>query len=123
MVREAVRRFVEAEVVPNIDALEHGDLPPYEIIRKLYATFGMDQMARERFKRQLERKETGAPAEEARGGDGGSAAMTLIPIIELCHYCPGIVTAMGVSVGLAGGTIMKLGTPAQMERFGLPLLT
>ena len=45
--------------------------------------------------------------------------MTLIPIIELCHYCPGIVTAMGVSVGLAGGTIMKLGTPAQMERWGL----
>ena len=49
--------------------------------------------------------------------------MTLIPIIELCHYCPGIVTAMGVSVGLAGGTIMKQGTPAQMERWGLDLLT
>ncbi len=130
MVRDAVRRFVEAEVVPNIEALEHGDMPPYDIIRKLYATFGMDQMARERFKRQLEHKESGAPTEQGRsgggsagGGDGGSAAMTLIPIIELCHYCPGIVTAMGVSVGLAGGTIMKLGTPAQMERFGLPLLT
>ena len=49
--------------------------------------------------------------------------MTLIPIIELCHYCPGIVTAMGVSLGLAGGTIMKQGTPAQMERWGLDLLT
>ena len=53
----------------------------------------------------------------------GPAAMTLIPIIELCHYCPGIVTAMGVSLGLAGGTIMKQGTPAQMERWGLDLLT
>ena len=49
--------------------------------------------------------------------------MTLIPIIEICHYCPGIVTAMGVSVGLAGGTIMKQGTPAQMERWGLDLMT
>ncbi len=49
--------------------------------------------------------------------------MTLIPIIELCHYCPGIVTALGVSTGLAGGTIMKSGTPAQMERWGLDLLT
>ena len=49
--------------------------------------------------------------------------MTLIPIIEMCHYCPGIVTAMGVSVGLAAGTVMKLGTPAQMERWGLDLLT
>jgi len=128
MVREAVRRFVEAEVVPNIEALEHGDLPPYDIIRKLYATFGMDQMARERFKAQLERKASGAGAESeqeraGRKGDGGAAAMTLIPIIELCHYCPGIVTAMGVSLGLAGGTIMKQGTPAQMERWGLDLLT
>ncbi len=133
MVRDAVRRFIEAEVVPNIEALEHGDMPPYDIIRKLYATFGMDQMARDRFKAQLERKAaerpTGGrpvPTDEGaaeRRGDGGAAAMTLIPIIELCHYCPGIVTAMGVSVGLAGGTIMKQGTPAQMERWGLDLLT
>ena len=50
MVRDAIRRFIEAEVVPNIEALEHGDMPPYDIIRKLYATFGMDQMARDRFK-------------------------------------------------------------------------
>jgi acyl-CoA dehydrogenase len=144
MVRDAVRRFVEAEVVPNIEALEHGDMPPYDIIRKLYATFGMDQLARDRFKQQVARKEaslTGEPAGRSRsesasqpaggdgrltggrGGDGGAAAMTLIPIIELCHYCPGIVTAMGVSVGLAGGTVMKQGTPSQMERWGLDLLT
>ena len=28
-----------------------------------------------------------------------TASFTLIPIIELCRYCPGMVTAMGVSVG------------------------
>ena len=60
MVRDAVRRFVETEVVPNIDELEHGDLPPYDILRKLYATFGMDRMARARFAQQLERKRSGA---------------------------------------------------------------
>ena len=127
MVRDAIRRFIEAEVVPHIDELEHGDLPPYDIIRKMQSTFGMDQMARDRFKKQLDRKISGeaeTPAErEERAGDGGAAAMTLIPIIELCHYCPGIVTAMGVSLGLAAGTIMKQGTPAQMERWGLDLLT
>ncbi len=124
-VRDAVRKFVEAEVKPKVDELEHGDLPPYDIIRKIYSTFGMDQMARESFKRALERKVSGeAPADrsEARG-DGGAAGMTLIPIIELCHYCPGIVTAMGVSIGLTAGTVMKRGTPAQMERWGLDLLT
>ncbi len=142
MVRDAVRRFIASEIEPNIDALEHGDLPPYDIMRKLYATFGMDQMARDRFKKQLERKasgthpgteeptraateatETEGAEQSTRSGDGGAAAMALIPIVELCHYCPGIVTAMGVSVGLAAGTVMKQGTPAQMERWGLDLLT
>ncbi|HXA31315.1 MAG TPA: acyl-CoA dehydrogenase family protein [Acidimicrobiales bacterium] len=137
-IRDAVRRFVESEVVPNIDALEYGDLPPYDVMRKLYGTFGMDQMARDRFKNQLERKTsgtasgggaaaaTGQPARSSHSddrGDGGAAALALIPIIELCHYCPGIVTAMGVSVGLAAGTVMKRGTPTQMERWGLDLLT
>ncbi len=127
-VRDAVRRFVEAEVAPRVDELEHGDTPPYEVIRSMYRTFGMDQLARESFKRQLERKRTGAgtaAGAEPAGprGDGGSAAMTLIPIVELCRYCPGIVTAMGVSIGLAATTVMKRGTPEQMERWGLDLMT
>ena len=121
-IRDAVRRFVEEEVKPNVEELEHGDTPPYEVIRKLYRTFGLDAMARDSFKRALERRTSGAPA-AGRSEGGGNAALTMIPIIELCHYCPGIVTALGVSTGLAGGTIMKSGTPAQMERWGLDLLT
>ncbi|HTU37175.1 MAG TPA: acyl-CoA dehydrogenase family protein [Acidimicrobiales bacterium] len=133
-IRDAVRRFVEEEVKPNVDELEFGDTPPYEVIRKLYTTFGLDALARDSFKRALERKTSGADtkangakadtgAAATRGEGGSNAALTLIPIIELCHYCPGIVTALGVSTGLAGGTIMKSGTPAQMERWGLDLMT
>ena len=124
--RDAVRRFVEEEVAPNVEDLEHGETPPYEVIRKLYTTFGLDVMARESAKRAIERKANGgrASGEAAERAEGRSnAALTLIPIIELCHYCPGIVTALGVSTGLAGGTIMKSGTPAQMERWGLDLMT
>jgi acyl-CoA dehydrogenase len=121
-IRDAVRRFVDEEVKPNVEEFEHGDTPPYGVIRKLYSTFGLDGLARESFKRQLERKLSDA-LPSARSEGGGNAALTHIPIIELCHYCPGIVTALGVSTGLAGGTIMKSGTPAQMERWGLDLLT
>jgi alkylation response protein AidB-like acyl-CoA dehydrogenase len=126
-IRDAVRRFVEEEVKPNVEELEHGETPPYAVIRKLYQTFGLDVMARESAKKAIERKANGngaSGASAARGeGGGGSAAMTMIPIIELCHYCPGIVTALGVSTGLAGGTIMRSGTAAQMERWGLDLMT
>jgi acyl-CoA dehydrogenase len=133
MVRDAVRRFVDEEVRPHVDDLEHGDMPPYDILRKLFATFGMDAMAKDRFERQIAREKAVAeavergeepPAEGPRsggGGDGGS--LTLIPIIELCRVCPGMVTAMGVSMGLTSSAIMSKGTTAKKERWALDLLT
>src|SRR5262252_8203279 len=127
MIREAVRAFVEAEVRPQRDELEFGDTPPYDVIRKLYRTFGMDQMARDSFKRRLEAETAGTAEQDddedgGRSGGGGGGFM-LMPIIELCRCSPGLVTAMGVSVGLAAGTIMSRGTPAQKERSALDLLT
>ncbi len=127
MIRDAVKRFVDDEIRPHVDELEHGDLPPYDILRKLFATFGMDSMARDRFAKQIARdkaiaagEDVPAPKESGGGGDGG---MSLIPIIELCRVCPGMVTAMGVSMGLTSAAIMSKGTIAQKERWALDLLT
>ena len=47
----------------------------------------------------------------------------MIPIIELCRCSPGMVTAMGVSVGLTPASIMSKGTIEQKERWALDLLT
>src|SRR6187549_3156493 len=103
MIRDALRRFVEAEIAPQVEALEHGDLPPYEILRKMFRTFGLDELARARFRGQLEREQASRSEPQAgevhREGAGDGAAMQLLAIIELCRYCPGLVTAMGVSVG------------------------
>ncbi len=134
MVRDAVRQFVEAEVAPRREELEFGDTPPYEVLRKLYATFGMDTMARERFKRQIEfekaveeaeAKGEDPPSKEKAGGGGGGGdgSITMIPIIELCRYSPGLVTAMGVSTGLTASAITSKGTIRQKERWALDLLT
>ncbi|MEE8475763.1 MAG: acyl-CoA dehydrogenase family protein [Myxococcota bacterium] len=125
MIRDAIRRFVEAEIVPNVEALEHGDMPPYDILRKMFSTFGMDAMAKTRFEKTIEREESGdAPRPEGEQSDrSDSVAMQLIPIIELCRHCPGMVTAMGVSVGLTAGAIMSKGSLAQKKRWGLDLLT
>ncbi|MEY2422551.1 MAG: acyl-CoA dehydrogenase [Acidimicrobiaceae bacterium] len=124
MIRDAVRQFIEAEIVPKRDELEHGDLPPYDILRKLFATFGMDAMAREGFKRRIEAEKSGEKVERGSGGgDATAAAMSMIPIIELCRHCPGMVTAMGVSMGLTSAAIMSRGTIAQKERWALDLLT
>jgi alkylation response protein AidB-like acyl-CoA dehydrogenase len=129
MMRDAVRQFCETEIAPNLEELEHGDTPPYEVLRKLWSTFGLDAMARDRFKRQMAReKGEGDPsssddAADTGGGGSGDAGMSLIPTIELCRWCPGMVTAMGVSVGLTSAAIMSKGTTAQKERWALDLLT
>ncbi|MGI8491161.1 MAG: acyl-CoA dehydrogenase family protein [Acidimicrobiales bacterium] len=123
MVRDALRRFVDAEIRPRVDELEHGDLPPYDILRKLYATFGLDALARDSFKRQIEREQDPAAAPRERSEGGGAAAMMMLPIVELCRCCPGLVTAMGVSVGLTAGTIMSRGSLEQKQRWALDLLT
>ena len=135
MVRAAVRDFIEKEVVPRHRELEHGDLPPYDILRKLFSTFGMDAMARDRFERQLQREEAGeaggatdaaaadAGEAEARPRDANAVAFQMIPIIELSRWSPGMVTAMGVSMGLTPAAIMSRGSPAQKRRWALPLLT
>ncbi|MEV5830654.1 acyl-CoA dehydrogenase family protein [Spirillospora sp. NPDC052242] len=134
MIRDAVRDWIDAEVRPNLDALESGELPPYDIIRGLYKTFGMDELARSSFKARMEKERAAAAGgtdasdddgdgDDAGTGRGGNAAMSMIPIIELCKVAPGLVSAMGVGLGLAAGTIMKRGTVEQKERWALDLLT
>ncbi len=129
MIRGAMKRFIDDEVRPHIEELEHGDMPPYDILRKLFATFGMDAMARDRFARQIA-KDKAALEAQARGEEvparkesAGDSGLSLIPIIELCRVCPGMVTAMGVSMGLTSASIMSKGTIAQKERWALDLLT
>ncbi|HWD95050.1 MAG TPA: acyl-CoA dehydrogenase family protein [Acidimicrobiales bacterium] len=116
-----MRRFVDEEVRPRIDDLEHHGVPPYEVLRTMFATFGLKDAARERFERVLERKLAGDGAtDEPRTSD---PALTIIPTIELSRVSPALVTALGVSAGLAAGTINRLGTPEQMRRWALDLMT
>src|SRR5258706_13250423 len=95
MIRDAVRQFVEAEVRPQREELEFGDTPPYDVIRKLYKTFGMDEMARGSFAKRIAKdKGEGTEQRTSQAGDApveasqreqGSAGFMLLPIIELCR--------------------------------------
>jgi alkylation response protein AidB-like acyl-CoA dehydrogenase len=123
MVRDAVRQFVDSEIRPHREELEHGDLPPYDLLRKLYKTFGMDAMAADSFDRQMEREESGRSHEPRESGGGGGGGFTLLPIIELCKCSPGMVTALGVSVGLTAAAISSKGTTAQKKRWVRDILT
>jgi alkylation response protein AidB-like acyl-CoA dehydrogenase len=137
MVRGMIRDFVEKEIVPHIDDLEYNGMPPYDILRKMFSAFGMDELAGARFDQQIAREEarqrgeadeeqaaektakTGVASEEALD----AAAMTLLPIIEISRHCQGLITAMGVSVGLTAGAIMAKGSLAQKKKYARDLMT
>ncbi len=126
-VRDAVREFVDKEVRPHVDALESGEMEPYPIIRKLFSTFGIDVMARESLERRLARMRNGeqqsGKASGGMFGGGTQAGMGFVVVSELCRVCMGVVTGMGVSLGLTVPTIAGRGTLAQQERWLPGLVT
>ncbi|MCV7064773.1 acyl-CoA dehydrogenase family protein, partial [Mycolicibacterium farcinogenes] len=126
-VRDAVREFVDKEIRPHVDELESGDMEPYPIVRKLFATFGIDTMAKESLDKRLEKLRSGDSLPSgARGGmfgGSGSPGMGFVLISELCRVSMGLVTGLGVSLGLTVSTIQSRGTLAQQERWLPGLVT
>jgi alkylation response protein AidB-like acyl-CoA dehydrogenase len=126
MVRDALREFVQREILPVHDQLEHGDLPPYDLLRRLFTVFGIDSMARSSFQARIDQaSSTGpSPADDiaGSGAPGFDPALMLILIAELARYSPGMVTALGVSVGLTAAAIDHRGTLAQRRRWVPDLL-
>ncbi|MDV6283912.1 acyl-CoA dehydrogenase family protein [Rhodococcus jostii] len=126
MFRDAIRGFIDKEIRPHVDKLETGELPPFDIIRKLFATFGLDEMARDALTKSLDRERSGAVSgakEEKSGGLGGAGSMGVIMNAELAGVSLGLVASLGVSLGLAAGTIRSRGTLAQKERWLPGLVT
>lgn len=125
-VRDAVREFVDKEIRPHVDALESGEMEPYPIIRKLFATFGIADMARDSLNKRLAKlREGGESSGRSSGGmfGEGAGSMGFVVVSELCRVSMGIVTGMGVSLGLTVPTIMGRGTLAQQERWLPDLVT
>lgn len=131
LIRDSIREFVDKEIRPNIDALESGELPPYDIIRKLFSAFGIDAMGAQATTKMLERqraKQVAAaagkpPVEKTKRSSGGTGQESMAAVVasELAGVSLGLVASIGVSLGLTAATIAAKGTLAQKERW-LPKL-
>lgn len=127
MVRTMMRKWVEAHLAPAVDALEDETVLPYDLMRSFIKTFGVDEMARAAMKK-AERQAAEGQAVAAGGDDEGGMmtrdpAMAAIVAIEFSRWSPGFAMAIGASLGLCGGAIMRRGTLPQKRRFGLPIVT
>lgn len=121
-VQGAIRQFVDAEIRPHREELEFGDLPPYDILRRLWKTFGIDVMASGSVETLLARDGSSGTGGGLLGG-GAQASMGVILVKEICRVCPGFVSAFGVSLGLGAATILARGTLEQKRRWVPSLVT
>src|SRR4051794_18864265 len=116
MARKMLRQWADKELAPLVPRMEKGEVLPYDAMRKLIKTFGLDEMVRAAFERMKE-----SPGEKG-GTFGSDQAMSAIVGMELSRVCPGFCLAFGASMGLAGGAIMAKGTLEQKRRYALPIL-
>jgi hypothetical protein len=118
LIRDSIRDFIAKEIRPHLDALESGELPPYDIIRKLFKAFGLDVLAAESVSKLLSR--SSSPSSSSMGGQ---ETLALIAISELAGVSLGIVASLGVSLGLTAATILSKGSQEQKERWLPDLVT
>lgn len=105
MARQAVRRFVERELLPHVDEWEEaGEFP-----RELYL-------------RQAELGISGVGYPEEYGGAGGDVFMRIAVLEELMRCTSGGLVAGLGSHGIALPPILTFGTAEQKERFVRPVL-
>ncbi len=137
IMRDTVREFIDKEIRPNLDALEAGEISPYPIARKLFSEFGLDVLAGEAVKTMLDKqraKEAAISAAEPQIGKrddsssslgelGAQASMAAVLVSELAGVSIGLLSTIGVSLGLGAATIMSRGTLAQKERWLPGLMT
>jgi len=127
IMRDAMRGFIDKEIRPHLDGLESGELSPYPFVRKLFSEFGLDVMAAEAVKSMLDRQRAGEGSEKREGaglGDfGAQASMAAVMVAELAGVSIGLLSTVGVSLGLGAATIASRGTLAQKERWLPELIT
>jgi alkylation response protein AidB-like acyl-CoA dehydrogenase len=117
--QKAIRTWANGHLAPKVTRLESGAELPYPLMRELGATFGIIEMVRAQFARM---RESGGGT-RTLGGSSGESPLMAILMMELSRVCPGFALAFGASLGLCGGAIISRGTPAQKERFALPVMT
>jgi alkylation response protein AidB-like acyl-CoA dehydrogenase len=133
IMRETIRGFIDKEIRPNLDALETGEISPYPIARKLFSEFGLDALAAEAVKTMLDKERAKLEAKHdpsadkksssGFGGLGAQASMAAVLVSEIAGVSIGLLSTVGVSIGLGASTIMSRGTLAQKERWLPELMT
>jgi alkylation response protein AidB-like acyl-CoA dehydrogenase len=126
MVESAARSWCENELVPELPALESGELLPYELLRRLCADLGVSEMLGAMAESRLARlRGDGATPDrsgegEASTGLGGDPMLTSVLLKEISRVSPGVGMVLISSLGCAM-TILERGSAEVIQRYALPV--
>jgi len=119
MLRDTFRGYFTAEIEPHVAAMEHGELLPYDLMRAMHRTLGLDAMLT---------AGRGRGEGEGRGGGGfgldanaARYARTTFTV-EMARVSPSFALSYGASIGLFGANVLSKGNAEQAERFALPVM-
>lgn len=100
LVRQTVRRFAEAEILPHVERFEREERYPSELIEKLPALGLMGPMI-----------------PEAYGGSFSDVVSYGVICEELARVDWVVASVVSVANSLVAGSLLRFGTKAQKERF------
>lgn len=135
MIQEMMRQYCQKEIQPHVEAMEDGELPMFDLARKMFKMLGVGAMAKPALEKLAKKREEGESSkvditqlmagmdDDAGGGMGNDPMMMMIMVKELSRVSPGFAMSFGVSMGLAGGAIVGKGTARQIREFGIPVMT
>ena len=72
MIQQMLRSYCDSEIAPKIDALEDGEILPYEIMRHMADTFGLREMMAPSQRGEDEGSDTGSRRDDAEKSEGTS---------------------------------------------------
>ncbi len=117
MLRDTFRGYFTREIEPHVPKMESGELLPYDLMRQMQRSLGLDAM----LVKSLSSK---SGSEGATGGlDPNTARYARTTFtVEMARVSPSFALSYGASLGLFGANVLGKGTPAQIERFAMPVM-
>jgi len=118
LLRDTFRGYFTREIEPHVPRMESGELLPYELMRDMHRTLGLDAVLP---RAGAADKGPGRAVSDGLDANTARYARTTFSV-EMARVSPSFALSYGASVGLFGANVLSKGTPEQIDRFALPVL-
>jgi alkylation response protein AidB-like acyl-CoA dehydrogenase len=116
MLRDTFRGWFTSELGPHVPAMERGELLPYDLMRSMHRTLGLEAMV----------PRPGGAKEKAEASSGLDANLARYArttfVVEMSRVSPSFALSYGASTGLFGANVLGKGSPEQIAEWAIPVM-